>query len=137
MDVSGAFDVVYRDYNKLLRSVDSAVQNAYLASRQWGAGTFVAMRPVDRQRTLSDEDVFSSIHQSLRMRCFALWRVQNVVTVMGDVSISSDLMPEVQPQNHQRHDALGNVMHNMVTGTGLAYLTDKQNNFSSEQADKP
>ena len=33
MDVSGACGVVYRDYNKLLRSVgDSAVQNAYLAS---------------------------------------------------------------------------------------------------------
>ena len=46
MNVSGACGVVYRDYNKLLRSVgDSAVQNAYLASRQWGAGTFVAIGP--------------------------------------------------------------------------------------------
>ena len=116
MDVSGACGVVYRDYNKLLRSVgDSAVQNAYLASRQWGAGTFVAMQPVDRQRTLSDEDVFFSIHQRLGVLVEEVFGiVEGSKCGHCDAGMSLSHLTSCQKFNHKRHDALRDIIRNMV-----------------------
>ena len=99
MDVSGACGVVYRDYNKLLCS-GGGLCRAECAPCIW-AGTFVAMRPVDRQRTLSDEDVFFSIHQRLGVlveEVFGIVEGSKCGHCDTDMYLSHLTIPEVQPQ---------------------------------------
>lgn len=137
MDVSRACGLVYKAYGGLLRRVgDSAVQNAFLASRQRGAGTFVAMRPKDKQRTLTDEDMFFAIHQRLGILVEEVFGIVEGSTCghCGSAMTLSHLTA-CQKFQHKRHDAVRDIMRNMVASTGVACLTEKQSDFSSERAD--
>ena len=99
-------------------------------------GELARLWPLDRQRTLSDEDVFFSIHQRLGVL------VEEVFGIMEgskcghcDAGMSLSHLTSCQKFNHKRHDALRDIIRNMVASTGVACLTEKQSDFSSERAD--
>ena len=52
-----------------------------------------------------------------------------------DAEMSLSHLTSCQKFNHKRHDALRDIIRNMVASTGVACLTEKQSDFSSERAD--
>ena len=137
MDISSACGVVYKEFDTLLRSVGNAsMVAAYCASRQRGAGTFLTMRPVDKQRTLANEQAEFAILQRMGIMS------ERVLGIVGGSECGycgkAMSMAHVTSCSHfrsKRHDAIRDVLRNMVCSAGIGCQTEQQAVSSQQRVD--
>jgi hypothetical protein len=137
MDISGSCGVVYNEFDTLLRSVGNAsMVAAYLASRQRGAGTFLTMRPVSKQRTLTNDQAEFAVLQRLSIMSE---RVLGIVE--GDEcgycgkAMSMSHLTSCSHFRSKRHDAIRDVLCNMVCSAGVGCQVERQAVSSQQRVD--
>jgi hypothetical protein len=109
---------------------------AYSASRQRGAGTFLTMRPVDKQRTLANDQAEFAILQRMGIMS------ERVLGIVGGSECGycgkAMSMAHVTSCSHfrsKRHDAIRDVLRNMVCSAGIGCRVEQQAVSSQQRVD--